>query len=142
MSATELKWEHQRVSTPCHNVFRATSQFACRVCGTSDFEQKQGDCTNGKRTVTFTKLASANCYGTAPSSFTEDCGDVELGLGVVIMVSIGVLAVVLLLVAIIAIIFRKKQQLEHKYSKLKATNTDSGVHVEMQNVDTSVADNA
>ena len=54
----------------------------------------------------------------------------ELSWAPVIIITIVVLAVVVGIVAVLFYVYRKKQQLEHKYSMLVSSSGD-GVHVEM-----------
>jgi len=131
-----LRLLEERTST-CEATLTTTSIFGCPVCDDDDFETEESDCIDDQLTVTYVKKEGARCNGVkAPT--TETCGELEMNVGLVIGISVAVVACLIFLSAGLVLIFLKNRRLQTKYSLLQSQYAGEGE--EMEEIDVPAED--
>jgi len=100
----------------CSPTFTWTSQYACPVCGTDDYEEILGRCEGGLQRKELFRKSTAKCNGESRIFVEElECTDtVVLSIGVVI----GCGGIILILIGVIIFVVYRNRQITVKYSKL------------------------
>jgi len=99
----------------CAPTFVWTSQYACRVCNDTDYEEVISKCSRGSQTKEFYRKSSAMCNGVNHIYIGEQsCTDVSLSVGVIC----GVLGLILILAGVIIFFVWKNRAITVKYTKL------------------------
>jgi len=102
-------------SDECAPTFAWTSQYACRVCTDSDYEEVISKCEHGSQRKELYRKTDAKCNGDARVFVEElECTDITVSLGVIL----GVGAVILVLAGIIVFVVWRNRAITVKYTKL------------------------
>jgi len=102
-------------SEECDPTFTWTSQYACRVCNESDYEETISKCSFGSQTKELYRKSSSMCNGVTHIFIgKQSCTDVSLSLGMVL----GALGVILILAGVIIFFVWKNRKMTIKYTKL------------------------
>jgi len=119
-------------SSACGYTFELRTKYGCRQCTKDDYTVEETTCDDGKRSVTYQKSTEL-CLGDEQQIVEEECDGGGVPIGLIVVICIIALVIIVLLVSALVIVYKKKQDLEVRYSKLRADGT------EMENVpDTSV----
>lgn len=121
----------------CEATLTTTSIFGCPVCDDDDFEAVESECENDQMDVKYEKKDGARCNGMKQST-VDTCGELELNVGLVIGISVAVVACVIFLAAGLVLIFLKNRRLQTKYSLLQSQYAGEGE--EMEEVEVPEAD--
>jgi len=99
----------------CTPTLTWTSQYACRVCKDSDYEEVLSKCEKGSQRKELHLLDSVLCNGPSRVFVEEvECTDITLSLGVIL----GVIGVIIILAIVIVIVVWRNRTITVKYSKL------------------------
>jgi len=102
-------------SDKCSPLFAWTSQYACRECGPSDYEESLSKCEGGTQRRERYLKSSSKCNGESRIIVeTLECTDFTVSLGVIL----GVGGFILILAGIIIFVVWRNRTLTIKYTKL------------------------